>query len=195
MKSRSHPLNPNAPEHRRNRCSGRFWLFTGFAAALAMASVLALQPVHALQISAVKRDRVVYLQRVFPGEQFSTGYVHSVELSPVREFYRLDQDYRMILTQTTFRSSNVGLPYAAFGREIFHTEADGFRITNMHRVIPRLLIWADRSYQNRLQLKDQDLALYDFAGNTLIEVQIETLCLSRYLTGKAMVWMERRMPS
>jgi hypothetical protein len=195
MESNSHPLNPDTPEHRRNRCSGRFWLFAGFAAVLAMTTALALQPVHALQISAVKRDRVVYLQRICPGDRFSTGYVHSVELSPVHEFYRLDQDCRMILTGTTFRSSNVGLPYAAFGEEVFHTETNGFRITNMHRVIPRLLIWADQSYQNRLQFKDQDLALYEFAGNTLIEVQIETLCLSRYLTEKAMVWMDRCMPS
>jgi hypothetical protein len=195
MKSYSHPSNPNVPEHRRRRCSGRLWLFIGLAVVLAMASAVALQPVHALQISAVKRDRVVYLQRVYPGDQFSTGYVHSVELSPVREFYRLDPEYRMILTGTTFRSSNVGLPYAAFGQEVFHTEADGFRITNMHRVIPRLLIWADKSYQNRLQFKNQDMALYAFAGNTLIEVQIETLCLSRYLTEKAMVWMERCTPS
>ena len=195
MKPNAHPLNPNVPEHRRRRCSERWWLVIGLAVVLASASAVALQPVHALQISAVKRDRVVYLQRVWPGDRFSTGYVHSVELSPVREFYRLDQDYRMVLTGTTFRSSNVGLPYAAFGQEVFHTEADGFRITNMHRVIPRLLIWADQSYQNRLQFKDQDLALYEFAGNTLIEVQIETLCLSRYLTEKAMVWMERCLPA
>jgi hypothetical protein len=33
----------------------------------------------------------------------------------------------------------VGLPYAAFGDEVFHSETDGFRITRMNRVIPQLL--------------------------------------------------------
>ena len=188
MYSSYYHSSPNTPGHRRTRCSGRLWAFAGIAAAILTAA--ALHPVHALQIKAVKRSKVVYLQQISQGDRFCTGYVHSVELSPVREYFYVDKDYRMILQETAFKSSNVGLPYAAFGKEVFHMESDGFRITNMNRVVPRLLIWADRSYENRLQFKGSDLALYDFEGNTLIQIDIESLRLCRFLREKAAIWIE-----
>ena len=190
MKLSSNHSLPNAPGHHRTRCSGRFWTVAGIVAIISIATILALVPVHALQISAVKKNNVVFLQRVSPGDRFSTGYVHSVELSPVQEYFYIDSHYRMVLTETTFKSSNVGLPYAAFGKEVFHTEADGFRISNMHRTVPQLLIWAHRSYDNRLQFKRADLALYEFKGNTLIQVRIETLQLGCFALAKAAIWMD-----
>ncbi len=192
MKSDSYHTRPNAPAHRRIRYAGPVWSFPGLAAIIAvMAAAFALRPVHALQIAVVKQNRLVFLQRIAPGDRFSTGYTHSVELSPVREYYRVDRDYRMILRETTFRSSNVGLPYAAFGDEVFHSEADGFRISNMNRVVPQLLIWADRRYDNRLRLKDRDLALYGFGGNALVQVRIKTWRWSAYALKKTAIWMDR----
>jgi hypothetical protein len=191
MKSDSYHSYPNAPERLSSRWSGRLWTCPAIAAVILIAAAIALQPVHALQIAVIKQNKLVYLRRIAPGDGFSTGYVHSVELSPVQEYFCIDPDYRIILRETTFRSSNVGLPYAAFGNEVFHTEADGFRITNMNRVVPQLLIWADRRYENRLQFKDRNLALYGFAGDTLVQVRIETWRLSAYAFEKAAIWMDR----
>ena len=108
MKSpREHSSN-GAPDHHPNRRSGRLRAFAAAAVVLSIAAAAAFKPVHALQIRAVKRSRVVFLEQVSPGDRFSTGYVHSVELSPVREYFCIDNDYRIILRETTFRSSNVG---------------------------------------------------------------------------------------
>jgi hypothetical protein len=192
MKSIPCHLPPNAPGHLRTRCSGRFWAYSGICAVILIAATVALQPVHALQIAVVKQEKLVYLQRVAPGDRFSTGYIHSVERSPVWEYFCIDPDYRIILRETTFKSSNVGLPYAAFGDEVFHSETDGFRITNMNRMISRLLIWADRSYKNRLQFRGEDLALYGFEGNTLVQVDVGAWRLGAYALEKAAIWMGTR---
>ena len=181
---------PERSKHRGSRCSGRFGILAGTLAAVLIVAAAALIHVHALKIQMVRKNKVVYLHKIVAGDRFSTSYVHSVELSPVQEYYGVDYDYRMVLGETTFRSSNVGLPYAAFGAEVFHMEKDGFRISNMHRIIPQLLIWADRRYDNRLQFRDHDIALYGFEGDGLIQVGIENLRLGRFVMEKAMVWTE-----
>jgi hypothetical protein len=191
MKSDFRHSHPNAPGHCQIKCSARVWVISGIAVFILLAGAFALQPLHTLQIMVVKQNKLVYLQQIAPGDHFSTGYVHSVELSPVQEYFYIDQDYRIILRETTFHSSNVGLPYAAFGKEVFHSEANGFRISNMNRVVPELLIWADQHYENRLQFRDQDLALYGFNGNTLTQVRIATWRRGAYALAKTAIWIDR----
>ncbi len=99
----------------------------------------------------------------------------------------------MILNETTFHSSNVGLPYAAFGQEEFHTGPHGFRISNMNRMVPELLIWADRHYDNRLEFRGVSLALYGFEGNTLMRVGVETVPVCRFALAKAAILIEKHL--
>ncbi len=115
---------------------------------------------------------MIFVHIVSPGDKFSTSYIHSVELSPVGEYFRIDENFQIVLYETTFCSSNVGLPYAAFGQEVFHTEKDKFRISNMHRIIPELLIWANKKYENQLEFGGVDMALYGSKEDTLIRVRI-----------------------
>lgn len=192
MKNNSvYPYAIRACGHLFFGCPGHPIASLAVVAFILIAVALALYPMHALQVSIAKEDLPVYLHRIAPGDHFITGYVHSVELSPVKEYYYVDSNFRMILQETTFRSSNVGCPYTAFGDEVFHMDTDGFRITNMHRVVPQLLIWANQSYDNRLQFEDSDLTLYSFAGNALIQARIETMRLGSYILEKAWIWMDR----
>jgi hypothetical protein len=136
--------------------------------------------VHVMIAASVKEKKVIFSHMVRPGDRFSTGYVHSVELSPVWEYFQVDDRFRIVLYETTFCSSNVGLPYAAFGQEVFHTEADKFRISNMHRVIPELLIWANKKYENQLEFRGVFMALYGVEGNALIRVRITRMPLIKF---------------
>jgi hypothetical protein len=138
-------------------------------------------PVHALQISIAKKDKLVFVHRVHPGNRFATRSIHSVELTPIREFFRIDDRYRIVLTGTTFSSTNVGEPYAAFGNEVWGRENGHFRLSNMHRMLPELLIWANRRYENTMQIAGTILPLYGFAGDTLIRIRVGAVPLAEYL--------------
>ena len=151
-----------------------------FAVVLVAIIAVCFKSVHGIVAESVKGKNIIFAHRVRPGDKFSTGYIHSVELSPVREYFQIDDRFRIVLYETTFCSSNVGLPYAAFGQEVFHTEADKFRISNMHRVIPELLIWANEKYENQLEFRGVFMALYGVEGDALIRVRITKMPLIKF---------------
>ena len=136
---------------------------------------------HILQIRAPRKGKIVFVTRIEPTDRFATNYIHSVELCPVWEFFRIDEEYRIILYETTFCSSNVGLPYAAFGKEEFHVDKENFRISNMHRVLPILALWVNEKYANTFEFKNRRLQLPSLVGNTLVNIGVEEVSPFRFL--------------
>ncbi|MRR38449.1 hypothetical protein EG829_28135, partial [bacterium] len=59
-------------------------------AAVALIAALGLFPVHVLQIDALREGSPVFVRIVRPGSEFALGYIHSVELSPVWDYFRVD---------------------------------------------------------------------------------------------------------
>jgi len=76
----------------------------------ALVLVAGLFPVHVLQIEAPRKDSVVFVRFIQPGDRFSLMYRHSVELCRVWDYFRIDGQYRLVLDETVFGSSNTGLP-------------------------------------------------------------------------------------
>ena len=141
-----------------------------------------LVPVHVFQIEALPEQTVVYRARVTPGFRFALGYTHSVEGCPVWDYLRVDEQYTMVTYKTEFWSSRTGLPYAAFGNEIFRAEGDHFIIENMHRPVPTIDQWVDSRYDNTLRFPDgREYELASLAGNGLVRITIERKRLGQYL--------------
>jgi hypothetical protein len=149
--------------------------------AAALIAALASFPVHVLQIDALKEGSPVFVRIVHPGSEFALGFIHSVELSPVWDYFRVDDSYRIILYETAIRSFNTGLPSTLTGEEKLHREGDGFRISGVNRVLPSIDLWVHERTDNTLKVKDDSLKLYSLAGNTLLRISIRKACLGEYL--------------
>ena len=150
--------------------------------AAALIAALGFIPVHVLQIDALKEGSPVFVRIVRPGNEFALGFIHSVELSPVWDYFRVDDSYRIILYETTIRSFNTGLPSTLTGEEKLHREKDGFRVSGMDRVLPSIDLWVHERTDNTLKVKDIDsLKLYSLAGNTLLRISIRKTRLWGYL--------------
>jgi len=153
--------------------------------------LFSLVPFHVLQIKAFREGNIVFIRIVHPDERFATRYIHSVEHCPVREYFRIDDDFRIILYETTFSSSNTGLPYATFGNEEFHNDVNHFRISNMCRILPKLLLWVNEKYDNTLKINDfQELKLPLLAGNTLLQIKIRKVTFLEFVYLKAKILLE-----
>jgi len=153
--------------------------------------LFSLVPFHVLQIKALRQGNIVFVRVVHPDERFATKYIHSVEHCPVWEYFRIDDDFRIILYETTFSSSNTGLPYATFGNEEFHNDVNRFRISNMCRILPELLLWVNEKYDNTLKINDfQELKLSLLAGNTLLQVKIRKVTFLEFMYLKAKIFLE-----
>jgi hypothetical protein len=157
---------------------------------LAAFLVAAAVPMLVLQVEAVKKDRILLVRAVQPESTFATRFIHSVELCPVNEYFRIDEQGRIVLFETTFAYSSVGLPYRAFGQEIFAVEKDKFRLSNMHRVIPAINLWVNEKYDNTLSIGQEKIPLFKLAGNTLLKISIERLSLLRYLLVRSRTWLD-----
>lgn len=152
--------------------------------------IVSLASRHVLQVEALREERIVFLSVVHPGEGFATKYIHSVEKCPVWEFFRIDENFRIILYKTTFSSSNTGLPYAPMSGEEFHNEGNYFRISNMHRVIPELCLWVNERYDNILKINNaRVLRLPSLAGNTLLVIKVRKMKMFEILALKARLFL------
>lgn len=142
-------------------------------------------PVHVLEIRAELKDQTVFLRPVRPGFRFSLGFTHSVEHCPVLDYLRVDDQYRMVVYKTAFWSSRTGLPYAAFGDEVFGAEGDHFTISNMHRIIPGLHQWVEKKYHNTMKIgEEESIDLAALAGDTLLLIDVKKMRLWAFLAKK-----------
>jgi hypothetical protein len=150
------------------------------AAIMAGATVAALWPLQALTLRS--GDRVLYRMAVHPHDHFSLGYLHSVELSDVWDRFVIGSDYRLILTETRFQGQGAGLPASAVDGEQWRREGPWFKITGMHRILPRLHWRIGAKWHNRLvdpQGHQHDLSAA--VGDALILVEVERIHLIDWL--------------
>jgi hypothetical protein len=172
--------------HRAYRCPvliNAKWIFGTCAAVLLLCSLISF---NVLEIDAIRKEHVVFVHIIHPGDTFATRYTHSVELCHVWEFFRIDEQYRIVLYETTFSSCNTGLPVSLAGNEKLHHEGDHFRVSDMHRVVSGLSLWVHEKYGNMLKIGDAEaIRLSLLAGNTLLKVTIRNITFPEYIYLKA----------
>ena len=162
-------------------------LFAAFALAAG------LFPVHVLQIEDPRKERVVFVRFLEPGDRFSLMYRHSVELCQVWDYFRIDGEYRIILDETVFGSSNTGLPSVLGVGERFTRGEKSSRISNMQRMIPAIEIWVKRSYDNTLEFDNRKILLPDLAGDTLLRLRIRKITLFELASTKMQSFFNRTL--
>lgn len=122
-----------------------------------------------LGVLEVKGDggsgQVVYMKRVAPGDTFTLSFVHSVEKSAVTDYFRIDDNCRIILYQTEFHSLNTGLPAVVSEGEIFERTDGGFRLSGLKRVLPEIRLQVSAAYGGTLAMKGEEVSLPALAGD------------------------------
>jgi hypothetical protein len=143
-------------------------------------------PLHILKIDALRKNETVYVRIVRPDDRLAIGFVHSVEHCPVRDHFTIDREYRLVLRETTFASSNTGLPYYVRPGETFANEGTQFRIGNRHIIFSSIDLWVNRKYDNVLLFGNGgELQLPSLAGDTLLRVSTAEITAAHVLFLKA----------
>ena len=146
-----------------------------------------------LQIEDPRKEKVVFVRTLEPGDRFSLMYRHSVELCRVWDYFRIDGQYRIILDETVFGSSNTGLPSVLGVGERFTRGEKTSRISNMQRILPAIEIWVKRSYDNTLEFDNRKILLPDLAGDTLLRLRIRKITLFELASTKMHSFFNRMM--
>ncbi len=145
-------------------------------AALLVALLTATQWVRldVLRVESVREGRTILLVPTSPGDTFALAFVHSVERSVVRDFFRIDEGGQLVLYGTEFSSSNAGLPTTLAPGETLARGDGTFRISGMHRAMEEVSLWVGEASGNRLTIHGVDHDLPGMAGEALLRVRAGT---------------------
>ncbi len=158
----------------------RRFLIAGIAFIL-LGVFLSAYPLYLLVLE--KNDDWVLARVVKPGDTFSLAYLHSVSLSDVRDLFRIDEDYRIILTETKFKGQGAGLPSVGLPNERWVLDGDWFRITGMKRIVHSPILWrVDSQWKSRFQFNEEkERYVAPQAGDGLIRIEIRETNVLRWV--------------
>ncbi len=144
-------------------------------------ALLSIPLVTVLEITTPRTNKTIWCRTVSPGQTFALGYRHSVELSMVWDFFLIDGDYRLMLYETHFDSSNAGLPSVISEGEKLILEPDRIRITNRKIVFFSLQLWVNKNSLNTMEINSIRLSLPDLAGDQLVQIRLAKQAVGGYL--------------
>jgi hypothetical protein len=124
---------------------------------------------YVLQIYLPYAETVFWDEPVQPGDTFYHEYLHSVELSPVREYYKIDENYQMIATESWSKSFGAGLPYET--KEKLE-RIDGFFVIHEEREIEYLNILPSHLYPHSFFYREKTVDLSSELSGERIRIQI-----------------------
>ncbi|MFD0959888.1 DUF1850 domain-containing protein [Paenibacillus chungangensis] len=112
-----------------------------------------LLPVSAYHLQIVRADsgKVLWSDNVQPGEVFLVRYVHSVELSPVLEFFMVGDDGEIVATESRTRSFGAGLPHEKKG--ITELAGGYYVMRGLHEPVGELHVQPSYLHSHTLQFK------------------------------------------
>ena len=110
-----------------------------WAAFLAIVSlVVALWFLSRPHLFVAAPDRLLAIHPAKAGMEFSTRFLHSVQQTPVEEFFTVNEARQgFVLVRTRYQSFGVGLPFLA-ADGTFQSEDGSFSMADMDRPLPRL---------------------------------------------------------
>jgi len=140
--------------------------------------------IYTLELKTFDENKLIFKQKIFPGDEFTLKYTHSVAHTPVWEMFKIDGQYQIILIETDFLDHGAGLPYACFGEEVFVEEDNKFKIKNMNRTIYTPFYHRiGEIRENIFYFKDKLINLSSMVGDELITIDIYKSNYLNYLLG------------
>lgn len=151
--------------------------------------VLSLLLIGLLFYTAIQERTVIVIQDQVTGEskvyvtndrQFKLSYVHSVLLTPVDEYFVIDENDLLILQKTVYESFGVGLPYEQFEDADFEIKDNKF-ILYLERPFKSIPMIISTIPDHTLTIDDQiiDLSKVFGDGTQLLEIYSERKMIFR----------------
>ncbi len=136
---------------------------------------------HSVEVLTLTReDRVIWVKRVNPGDRFQLSFLHSIALSEVRDFFTIDSQYRIVLTESRFQGQGTGLPSHPAPGEKLERQGDWFCLSGIRRVLPSVSWRVQRPWQNRFRFGEWESDFSSLMGGALIQIQVQKMTLASF---------------
>ena len=117
--------------------------------------------------------KIIFSTNAEAGTEFSSRFIHSVQKTPVEEFFMVnDECSGFILKSTRYQSFGVGLPFLE-SDGIFRREGDYFIMDNLNRPIKNLDLRPGIGTELTVTIDNQELQLYQLVPlGSLVRISI-----------------------
>ena len=102
---------------------------------------------------------------------FEISFIHSVSLSPVYEYYRIE-DGNIVLYETDFSYSSAGLPTETEEEEKLIMEKDKFKLVNMNRTFKEINYGIVKEWDFKLYIKGKEYNLSKMFGTRRVIITL-----------------------
>lgn len=100
-----------------------------------------------------------------PGDSFSITFIHSVNKSPVTDWYETDKNGRIWLRSTVYYDFGAGVPFDLNeGESLDYAENGAMVISNINREISPFLIFVGTVSDHTLLVNEKEISLRDLCG-------------------------------
>ena len=124
-----------------------------------------------LLIVDAKTGKTLLSFNVEDKDTFEISFIHSVSLSSVYEYYRIE-DGDIVLYETDFSYSSAGLPTETEGEEKLIMEKDKFKLVNMNRVFKEINYGIVKEWDFKLYIKGKEYNLSKMFGTRRVIITL-----------------------
>ena len=124
-----------------------------------------------LLIVDAKTGKTLLSFNVEDKDTFEISFIHSVSLSPVYEYYRIE-DGDIVLYETDFSYSSAGLPTETEGGEKLIMEKDKFKLVNMNRAFKEINYGIVKEWNFKLYIKGKEYNLSKMFGTRRVIITL-----------------------
>ncbi|MCD6167956.1 MAG: DUF1850 domain-containing protein [Caldisericia bacterium] len=124
-----------------------------------------------LLIVDAKTGKTLLSFNVEDKDTFEISFIHSVSLSPVYEYYRIE-DGDIVLYETDFSYSSAGLPTETEGEEKLIMEKDKFKLVNMNRPFKEINYGIVKEWNFKLYIKGKEYNLSKMFGTRRVIITL-----------------------
>lgn len=128
-------------------------------------------------------NEILYKTSIKANDQFSIKFIHSIHLTPVEEFYRIEKDLNIQLFELYFDTYSVGVESSLNEGELLEFKDGKIIIKNMNRTFPYIDLRVGQVIANHtLTINNETLELTKVASpRAYVRIQVKKLSILEIL--------------
>ncbi|MGM0379686.1 MAG: DUF1850 domain-containing protein [Bacillota bacterium] len=136
-----------------------------------------------LTLKHFQKDKILYSVYINEKDEFLVKWIHSVELTPWEEIFRIGKNKEIILDRTRFKQFGAGVPDKANGKIIYK---NGYIIyDNINRKISLIPYAISKLAKHTFIIKNKTIRLYKLVPDgDRINIYIEKINIFKYINRK-----------
>ncbi len=144
--------------------SVRKLIWTAAAAFILVAALAIFTPAPSLVLKNAETGKTIARYPLSDADTFSVTFVHSVNQSPITDYYKRGEGKSLELFATKYHAYGAGIPESWPEDAHVETSKNGIYVSNLHIMLPDVTYIVGTVSDHTLSIGDETISLRDLCG-------------------------------